>query len=666
MGKRNLKKKPESRQAALLRKKMRELRESFLRISGKTFKIRPLDDQDGTRVDRSMDVTVEFFDFIMERYGSRYPRDLKGVGPMEDWAMLNVMPAVSLDELASHAMLLEGATLFVLDAIEDAGRLDDLRSMEDDFDWDGNWQAFTFKDSVHTQMDLTYVFNVLRQRNEDCAGFDPKDREEGTVRWLRDTVTLYNRQFQDVPSRNRFESLMSLLPQEVIDGALESLEDRLLAMYDIFMEDRIKDYKKLEQMEWTRQYHKHRLAQERRRYFVQALDFIEDEELVEILRELGEKSDFSDPRDDDGHRRSDVMKDIFAKAAQFGPMFTYSDEALADLTSEEIRCKIREYDIGNLFGHCFSILYMCDRNLSFAWMQYPLSMFVHAVSWQLPWNYIPEVGESEGGMKLEADFFKPTHVVKAHGDRLYSSAQILYTLGEVIAPRDQGEYGYYSLFIDRFPVSKEVKKWVYLAGATLFRSHCLIKQVEDDLYDEEDDAEEKEKIQALCQENERLGKLLKECQEQLREMQYAQKRMERKHADELAGMRYEHDELARLRELLYASRGNVSQEDVDSDLRLPLRLNHKIVCFGGHDSWFRAIRPMLDGDVRFIDTNKSTNTNLVKSSDIVYLQTNALNHSIYHKILSVASKYQKPVFYMPSASAKKCAEHMYQADKSID
>ena len=75
---------------------------------------------------------------------------------------------------------------------------------------------------------------------------------------------------------------------------------------------------------------------------------------------------------------------------------------------------------------------------------------------------------------------------------------------------------------------------------------------------------------------------------------------------------------------------------------------------------------MLDGDVRFIDTNKSTNTNLVKSSDIVYLQTNALNHSIYHKILSVASKYQKPVFYMPSASAKKCAEHMYQADKSID
>ena len=83
--------------------------------------------------------------------------------------------------------------------------------------------------------------------------------------------------------------------------------------------------------------------------------------------------------------------------------------------------------------------------------------------------------------------------------------------------------------------------------------------------------------------------------------------------------------------------------------------------FGGHDSWAREIKPRLP-DVRFIDKSMVPNAELIRRADIVWIQSNAISHAYYYKILDETRKYSIPVRYFSYASALKCAEQLAQQD----
>lgn len=115
-------------------------------------------------------------------------------------------------------------------------------------------------------------------------------------------------------------------------------------------------------------------------------------------------------------------------------------------------------------------------------------------------------------------------------------------------------------------------------------------------------------------------------------------------------------ELAQLRETLYQLRAgeNPETEVSGSLVELPWQMKRRVAVFGGHDSWRKAVKPLLPG-ARFYDREDLPNLNIVRGADVVWLQVNAMSHKYYDRIIDAARKNGIPVRYFGSASAKKCA-----------
>lgn len=84
------------------------------------------------------------------------------------------------------------------------------------------------------------------------------------------------------------------------------------------------------------------------------------------------------------------------------------------------------------------------------------------------------------------------------------------------------------------------------------------------------------------------------------------------------------EELARLRETLYDLRGGEASETMDSGplVELPWQVKRRVVVFGGHDSWRKAVKPLLPG-ARFYDREILPDINAIRGADVVWLQVNA-------------------------------------------
>ena len=87
---------------------------------------------------------------------------------------------------------------------------------------------------------------------------------------------------------------------------------------------------------------------------------------------------------------------------------------------------------------------------------------------------------------------------------------------------------------------------------------------------------------------------------------------------------------------------------------LPWQVKRRVVVFGGHDSWRKAVKPLLPG-ARFYDREVLPDINAIRGADVVWLQVNALSHKYYYRIIDTARRNDIPVRYFGSASAQKCA-----------
>lgn len=155
---------------------------------------------------------------------------------------------------------------------------------------------------------------------------------------------------------------------------------------------------------------------------------------------------------------------------------------------------------------------------------------------------------------------------------------------------------------------------------------------------------------------EALNRQVKELQRALHDAERAAGRL--KEQLQLAEQKGEADrmELVQLRETLYDLRGGEAPEAEGSGplVELPWQVKRRVVVFGGHDSWRKAVKPLLPG-VRFYDREALPDLNVIRGADVVWLQVNALSHKYYYRIIDAARKNDIPVRYFGSASARKCA-----------
>ena len=94
------------------------------------------------------------------------------------------------------------------------------------------------------------------------------------------------------------------------------------------------------------------------------------------------------------------------------------------------------------------------------------------------------------------------------------------------------------------------------------------------------------------------------------------------------------------------------------------QIRKQTVVFGGHATWLKVIRPMLQGNIRFVERDPKFSENLIRNADIVWIQTNSLSHSMYSRIAYSARLYHKPMRYFSYSSAARCAQQVLEADGS--
>lgn len=135
-------------------------------------------------------------------------------------------------------------------------------------------------------------------------------------------------------------------------------------------------------------------------------------------------------------------------------------------------------------------------------------------------------------------------------------------------------------------------------------------------------------------------------------------KLEREH--EIAVL--EHRELADLRELVFNQQEGTYEEEATEQISFPCSTQHRIVVFGGHDSWAREIKPKLP-DVRFIDREAQPNAEMIRKADVVWIQKNCIGHKHFYKIIDEVRKHSIPVRYFTYASATKCAEQLVLEDR---
>lgn len=124
----------------------------------------------------------------------------------------------------------------------------------------------------------------------------------------------------------------------------------------------------------------------------------------------------------------------------------------------------------------------------------------------------------------------------------------------------------------------------------------------------------------------------------------------------------EHLELADLRELLFRAYHGEQDEILVNENMFPYDVSQNTIIFGRHDAFLKSIRKLLCGNIRYVDKGQNFDTSIIRYADVLWIQTNALAHSQFYKIVDTAKRYNKQIRYFQYSSAAKCAEQVAEND----
>lgn len=165
---------------------------------------------------------------------------------------------------------------------------------------------------------------------------------------------------------------------------------------------------------------------------------------------------------------------------------------------------------------------------------------------------------------------------------------------------------------------------------------------------------------------EELERQLKGMRRALHDAERAAKQLQERLLETERQARSDHDELLQLRDTLFWIRSGEETEDAgEVSVELPYQVRRRVLTFGGHDTWLKAIRPLLPG-VRFVDRETLPDISALKNADVIWIQPNAISHKFYYRIIDTARKNGIPVRYFGFASARKCAEQLVTDESPPD
>lgn len=651
-------------------------------------------DLDEPRYTRRIEATAKMYERVSNFAQQYFPkRYLEPFAPMHDWCFINSMPLQSVDLCNAVRGYTTSAAIWILDVLKAYGKIEDAVSLlPRDPSLLDTVEIEEFWDPCHSYDVIRGMVYVIEHRNDDCVGIK-SDEKPPFHRALLDDFTATGTQHQKVPSRTTYEKIIDMIPDLDIEESVNNYE----AAFDSCMEryykfryvsfSRIKDC--VDEIDRSVQSHKKDKKPVSTTPFV-PLAVIPERDTVRQMsvREIGisghvDKVSESQQWKDSIRLLFDKYKKLESDAdgllAGSVSNFSWTYQQWCDNYDETYAPIMIDFKILDPFELCFAYLYLLDTDSDLPWLAYPSSCILNLCSTMMPWinshtnivcrydNYA-DYRDMDFGSPYELSLEFSGDPVDAQDDDCLetdhrsSVAKAVFDITGCLLPRDLKVTDVFSNILEDYygmddkDAAAKVMAYVsilyYVQNKTRFPdiSRSLMKTISSHLH----------QIDELQKTVSDLKKQRDELNDSVHALQRDLKKAQEKSSSEEQKNRAALQELAELREIVYnMNQENApdesSQKDTD-DIVFPYHTNGKIVVFGGHDSWVKAIKPLLP-DVRFVP-NGNPSVDLIRNADVVWIQANSLSHKVFYKIIDVVRANNIPIHYFSYSSAEKCARQV--------
>lgn len=687
---------------------------------------------------------IEVISSSMETIYSRYEQYLKNMKHHdelgEQWLTLN-LETVRYDRLEHDYHILYAASLWILDHLYQANtEMEQYRYLPQD---DAKLNEFYSLNNWDCHYDVSYVASVeyvLYHRNKPDDYVADFDKEEA----LLDSFSTPEADRPNTENRRNFEGLLSLLPQDSIQNAVEHFRalfwlwcDRYFSCMDVFNERLLIADETL--------HRQHEAFMERALQLQEEIDQEEQQwKLKKQWKGVSKKNPYQDIQDYKAKTSmteldstpvlpvSDLVKsafgrldDIISLDEEFNQLFDERDSIIHDqsffqwlicnvgVTSDDLLLhfgpELRERFIDlpkfDPYEMCFALLLLIDQGDEIPWYYGACIGLMNEIGRSLPWGVL-EYDELEDGIwfgekqepnpEIEQYLYEHRYYKKASEEEDETGSafprnldQILYEATGCSLPRNITRCRDYSEYLEQYDFSEQERNLLGIMMNVfavvrrqstalnldpnfmedlddlqyLFRHHKLPESGEYEIADcglEEPENSEPDPTEAIRS----LQAEVRHLRTALHDTEKAKLSVEKELHQEKESYALSQQELTDLRALIFQLQGieKESETDLDGVDLLPYDILSSTLVFGGHPTWEKAIRPLFKGNIRFFGKDLHFDSNVIRHADVIWIQTNAISHSQYYRIVNEAKRYQVPVRYFQFASAKQCALQLIRSN----
>ena len=639
-------------------------------------------DMDYLRMRRREKTAFRYYDLLKDDIEEVCP-SVKGLYySEEEWAFLQAENVTSYDWNSAHYVILAAAAIWILDTIKNSGGYFKLAQVLADVPYEkaGKEFRFLFGHPLFENTDISLVCYALAHRNDDCKGYQKrssKSLEEGGFRRLwADDLTVKGKNKQDVPSRKTYEAMISLIPEEDLDkirsdfrSSWMDLAKRYFRCRKVLVDRQIKideEYRRFEKFADQTDLQ----VESALKSLGTAANTVNRNVLEEKMRKALERRDAAAEKEDIVfHKKHDLSDDIDTLRSCFSEMPFISDELFADTYDPGMKEIMQDFYVDDPYGMLAAALIMLDDGDDLMWL-YGISVPLFEISFnELPWvNVTFESDASIQNMTPgRQDTYRCRYESKMLGEEAWklNIAQLVYQQTKAVLPRNLHRYQPGEKYLEDYGLDQKeiagLQALLSMSGDQAERIFSMLDIM--DVFNSGEGEEEKETDETPQIDISQLKKEISELKHRNHTLEQKLQKMNLEAEENKRSQAEEQKELTSLREAVFALHQE-EEESPEETIAFPYEVKKKTLVFGGHPSFISGMQKLLTGKITFIDTNKGFTASIIKDADVIFLQTNAMSHSAYYRIMHEARRCENHLEYFVAAGLKSCAGQVIKADQA--
>lgn len=626
---------------------------------------------------------------VKEKYQDKYPDidvEFEYISYNSDVSFSNY------DEINNHDFIFEAAAILILYEVENYGGINELLKI---LPKDEEKISLAL---VHPEAnDMTFSDDVIRSLVsvfQDFFSYDYKNDDQIIL-----TRKYSTKNPKELKNYELLEKIFSLMNEDVIDIMVNSFKkdfERILEM--VF--DAASYYQKI-----INNNHKQQLEllkkvknqdNNNRSLFSNDLDILSNLQMFDCVNQIEESIELN----------GDLInaKHLFRMALNF----IYEDDSIANEELEDfLKEKLFSFEIADPFETCFSFVYLLFKKDDLIWHINPCMSLLKIAAEKLPWNkdfnfardnneneqkaieerlskyenVTPEKnrednisfvekcrkGESNIYKQIYNDSWRWENIENANNGKdlvKWNLAQLIFDYTSYIIPRNMSYYD--SKREKGLLLSGFKKDEIHLINLLMntYGSIGIQNTFDNNIEIDKDDIEENidDLKTTINKKTTQITNLKKELNESRIKFNKLKKEVDNIKNQNIAS----NNELAQLRELVYNLQSNSfdENEEIKISFNLPYTPKCKTIIIGGTDNWINKFKEKLN-NVAFLSSKANLNEDLLKTADVIWIQTIALKHADFYNLSNYSAKRNIPMNYFSYSNINKCLTQLIEKDNEL-